>query len=165
MTLNRPWLYRSRWLIVGFVVAFDANMIRTMSSMNVACAYASGLMGIWGILSTLNLLVWTDPQSNYARAVKLVKDSTKMNGASKHHVKETNGSSKEDGLRQRKTGSIPEAKDGEEPSRLEDSGCVWQTFPENGSFGERLNWTFDLATNFRKIGKTSPISDANALIT
>ena len=126
-----------------------------MSSMNVACAYASGLMGIWGILSTLNLLVWTDPQSNYARAVKVAKDSTKMNGASKHHVKEANGSSKEDGLRQRKPESVPAAKNDGEHNSLEDSGCVWQTFPENGSFGERLNWTFDLATNFRKIGKSS----------
>ncbi|EEU48506.1 uncharacterized protein NECHADRAFT_31316 [Fusarium vanettenii 77-13-4] len=149
---NRPWLYRSRWLIVGFVVAFDINIIRTMSSMNVACAYASGLMGIWGILSTLNLLVWTDPQSNYARAVKVTKDSTKMNGTAKNHVRETNGSSKEDGLRQRKLGTVPGAKDDGEHNSLKDSGCVWQTFPENGSFGERLNWTFDLATNFRKIG-------------
>lgn len=125
-----------------------------MSSMNVASAYASGLMGVWGILSTLNLLVWTDPQSNYARAVKVTGDSTKMNGASRHHVEATNGSSKGNGLRQRKPESASQAKDNEEHGSLEDSGCVWQTFPENASFGERLNWSFDLATNFRKIGKS-----------
>jgi len=42
---NRPWLYHARWLVVAFVVAFDAYMIQYMSSYNVAPAYASGLMG------------------------------------------------------------------------------------------------------------------------
>ncbi|KAJ3526127.1 hypothetical protein NM208_g11339 [Fusarium decemcellulare] len=160
---KRPWLYRSRWLIVAFVIVFDLNMIRSMSSMNVACAYASGLMGVWGILSTLNLLVWSHPQLDYARAIKVKTKQQHMNGAPKDHLNDTNGSSRELRLRRRNQGAVAttpsdEAGGPQEHKSLEDSGCVWQTFPEHGSFSERLNWTFDLATNFRKIGWSCSIS-------
>ncbi|SPJ73259.1 uncharacterized protein FTOL_02989 [Fusarium torulosum] len=160
---NRPWLYHARWLVVAYVVVFDLNLVRRMSSYNVAPAYAAGLMGIWGILATLNLLVWTNPQADYARIIRIPRNKqtqTLSNGSSNEN---TNGSTQENALRQRKPHAEAHAPSGDIGTRakhadLEDTVCVWQRYPENGSFVERLNWTFDLATNFREIGWNCSIS-------
>ncbi|KAM0493826.1 hypothetical protein ACHAP8_009048 [Fusarium lateritium] len=162
---NRPWIYHARWLIFAFVAVFDLYLIWHMSSFNVAPAYASGLMGIWGILANLNLLVWTNPQSGYARIIRVSKDkatTTASNGSTRNGVLNTNGN-RENGLRQRKSRADSIAPSGDIGTRakrqdLEDTVCVWQKFPENGSFGERLNWTLDLATNFREVGWNCSIS-------
>jgi hypothetical protein len=159
---NRPWLYHARWLIVAFVAVFDLYLIRYMSSFNVAPAYASGLMGIWGILANLNLLVWTNPQSDYARIIRVPKDkatTASSNGSTRNDLHDTN-SNQENGLRQRKSRADAIAPSGDIGTRtkrqdLKDTICVWQKFPENGSFGERLNWTLDLATNFREVGMSN----------
>ncbi|KAM5356018.1 hypothetical protein ACJ41O_002664 [Fusarium nematophilum] len=154
---RRPWLYRSRWLVVGFVVAFDLNMFFTMSSMNVAPAYGSGLMGSWGILTTLNLLVWTRPQLEYARAIKADKSHKGQKGANGSvktpgdSISGSNGPIRDTKLRKRSPNFGSSESSPEHQSR-EDSGYIWQTFPETGSFAERLHWAFDLATNFRLIG-------------
>lgn len=157
---NRPWLYHARWLIVAFVVVFDLYLVQHMSSFNVAPAYASGLMGIWGILANLNLLVWTNPQSDYARIIRVPKDktaTTSPNGNTRNGTLDTNGF-EENGLRHRKFHAEANAPSGDigapaKRQNLEHTVCVWQKFPENSSFGERLNWTLDLATNFREVGK------------
>ncbi|KAF4335719.1 hypothetical protein FBEOM_10414 [Fusarium beomiforme] len=159
---NRRWLYHARWLVVAFVVAFDTHMIRTMSSHNVAPAYASGLMGGWGILATLNLLVWTNPQANYARVIKVTKDN-KLRTLSRRLSTAADGMNQENGIRQRKSKQEVNALSGDIGGHArygssEDAVYVWQKFPENGSFGERLNWTLDLATNFRQIGWNCSIS-------
>lgn len=156
---NRPWLYHARWLIVAFVIVFDLYIVRHMSSYNVACAYAAGLMGIWGILANLNLLVWTNPQADYARIIRVPKDketTASSNGSVKNDTLGANGIH-ENGLRQRKSYANANAPSGDIGTRakhqdLGDTICVWQRFPENGTFGERLNWTLDLATNFREVG-------------
>ena len=152
---NRPWLYHARWLIVAFVIVFDLYIVRHMSSYNVATGYAAGLMGIWGILANLNLLVWTNPQADYARIIRVPKDK-ETTASSNGNVLDTNGIHK-NGLRQRKSYTNANAPSGDIGTRakhqdLGDTVCVWQRFPENGTFGERLNWTLDLATNFREVG-------------
>ncbi|KAF4996023.1 hypothetical protein FGRMN_4771 [Fusarium graminum] len=158
---NRPWLYRARWLIVAFVVVFDFNLVRRMSSYNVAPAYAAGLMGIWGILATLNLLVWTNPQADYARIIRVSKNKTQTE-PSKSSDNNAIELIQENGLRQRKhvEAHAPSGDIGTRAKHkdLQDTVCVWQRFPENGSFSERLNWTFDLATNFREVGWNCSIS-------
>ncbi|KAK6722361.1 hypothetical protein SNK04_001231 [Fusarium graminearum] len=162
---NRPWLYHARWLIVAFVVVFDLYLVQHMSSFNVAPAYASGLMGIWGILANLNLLVWTNPQSDYARIIRVPKDktaTTSPNGNTRNGTLDTNGF-EENGLRHRKFHAEANAPSGDigapaKRQNLEHTVCVWQKFPENSSFGERLNWTLDLATNFREVGWNCCIS-------
>jgi hypothetical protein len=158
---NRPWLYHARWLVVACVVVFDLNLVRRMSSYNVAPAYAAGLMGIWGILATLNLLVWTNPQADYARIIRIPrnKQTQTLSNGSSNDDSGTNGFDQMKGLRQRKPHAEAQAPSGDIGTRakhanLEDTVCVWQRYPESGSFVERLNWTFDLATNFREIGKS-----------
>jgi hypothetical protein len=159
---DRPWLYHARWLIVAFVIVFDLYLVQHMSSFNVAPAYAAGLMGIWGILANLNLLVWTNPQADYARIIRVPKDKTITTSPSEstgNDALDTNGV-QGNGLRQRKSHAEANAPSGDIGTRakhqdLGDTVCVWQKFPENGSFGERLNWTLDLATNFREVGTSN----------
>jgi hypothetical protein len=159
---NRPWLYHARWLVVAFVVAFDAYMIQYMSSYNVAPAYASGLMGGWGILTTLNLLVWSDPQLDYARVVKIPKGNKSQASSKQLSIDVANGSNQESVIRQRKAYHEAIALSGDAETRAKNGSSkdvvyAWQKFPENGSFSERLNWTLDLATNFREIGRFGTI--------
>ncbi|RGP65642.1 hypothetical protein FLONG3_9145 [Fusarium longipes] len=162
---NRPWLYRSRWLIVAFVIVFDLHLVWHTSSFNVAPAYATGLMGVWGILANLNILVWTNPQADHARIIRIPKDKTitkSSSGITMNDVLDTSHI-QGNGLRQRKSHAEANAPSGDIGIRakdqdLQDTVCVWQKFPENGSFGQRLNWTFDLATNFRQVGWNCSIS-------
>ncbi|KAL7629463.1 hypothetical protein AAE478_000983 [Parahypoxylon ruwenzoriense] len=59
---NRPWLYRARWLVLAFVVVFSFDIIFNVSSHNFGSAYSAGVIGAWGIIWNLTLLVWTKPQ-------------------------------------------------------------------------------------------------------
>ncbi|KAI0383963.1 hypothetical protein F5Y04DRAFT_278582 [Hypomontagnella monticulosa] len=59
---NRPWLYRARWLVLAAVMFFNFNMILNVSSHQFASAYGAGLIGAWGIVWNLTILVWTKPQ-------------------------------------------------------------------------------------------------------
>lgn len=148
---NRPWLYQTRWLVMAFVLWFNVGLIRSTSSGNVACAYGAGLMAMWGIISTMHLLVWSRPQFEAARAIKAVGSTSKkeMNG----QLKIGNGVSKENGLRHRK---------GDQDGALvaditnvseEEPAWVWQPFPADAPLSKRLNWAFDLTTSFRCLGK------------
>ncbi|KAF5026552.1 hypothetical protein F66182_1341 [Fusarium sp. NRRL 66182] len=157
---NRPWLYHARWLVIAFVVTFNLYIILRMSSFNVGPAYGAGLIGSWGVLLNLNLLVWTNPQTDYARIIRVPK---KLNGTAENHAIEPSSKTQENRVRHRKPHASANAPLGDVGSRakrddLEDTVCVWQRFPENGSLGQRLNWTFDLMTNFREIGWNCSIS-------
>ncbi|CAM1506741.1 Fc.00g063820.m01.CDS01 [Cosmosporella sp. VM-42] len=144
---KRPWLYETRWLVVAFVLAFDINIIRSQSSSNVACAYGCGLMALWGIMLTLHLLVWTRPQFEAARAVKVVRGETKKSNGKPNGQ---NGGLRENGLRQRRTEESTAASASKHVN--EEHEWVWQPFPEDAPFSQRLNWAFDLITGFRGIG-------------
>ncbi|KAH7163246.1 hypothetical protein B0J13DRAFT_538171 [Dactylonectria estremocensis] len=176
---KRPWVYRSRWLIVGLVVVLDLDMVFSMSSHNVACAYGAGLMAMWGILTTLDLLVWSRPQFNAARAV-LVPKSVYAGKISNGKPK-TSGEGIDfepvhlDGLRQRRPDCIaasglhvvsnaspsddkpqhdrPQYDNPQQDNpQHEGPDCIWQPFPEDGPFLQRLNWAMDFVTNYRCIG-------------
>lgn len=148
---KRPWLYQTRWLVMAFVLWFNVGLIRSTSSGNVACAYAAGLMAMWGIISTMHLLVWSRPQFEAARAIKAVGGTPKKKANGQ--LKIGNGVSKENGLRYRKgdqDGAL--VADGQNLSE-EEAAWVWQPFPADAPLSKRLNWAFDLTTSFRCLGK------------
>ncbi|KAL6403168.1 hypothetical protein AUP68_12504 [Ilyonectria robusta] len=171
---KRPWLYRTRWLVAGLVVGLNLDLICSVSSYNVACAYGAGLMGSWGILSNLHLLVWSRPQFDAARAVLLPRGGNRDNrdnrenrgdrGDMMRSSSKLNGESpRRNGLRQRTTDPVAISgthihatskisRDDGDNSQHEEPDYVWQTFPDHGSFLQRLNWSMDLVTNFRCIG-------------
>ncbi|KAI3342802.1 hypothetical protein F4824DRAFT_120323 [Ustulina deusta] len=59
---NRPWLYRARWLVLGFVCAFHWYMVRHVKSHNFAASYGVGLLASWAAIWNFYLLAWTRPQ-------------------------------------------------------------------------------------------------------
>lgn len=155
---KRPWVYRTRWLVVGLIVALDVDLIYSVSSYNVACAYGAGLIGCWGILHTLDLLIWTRPQFDAARIIKAAKpDKAFITTAAE--TRTDNGTLREDGVRQRKldkaNGHVCQSSPDHALSNNEQTGYVWQPFPENGSFLQRLNWSTDFVTNYRCIGTSA----------
>lgn len=145
---RNPWMWRARWVVVAYIAWFSAHLIWGTSSLNHACAYAAGLMANWGLISTLNLLVWNTPQLDAARIVKRAKESNgHANGAERDTPKE-NGH----GLRHRNHTSDMRMKyQAHDPENLEHD-YVWEPFPERGTFGQRFNWALDLTTNFRFTG-------------
>lgn len=149
---RRPWLYRTRWLVMAFVVLFNLVVVRHTSSANVAFAYGVGLMASWGLISNANLLVWKRPQFESARAVRVVRKGLAGDGAGYGEAR--NGQALHSAsLRRRHNGETPEEK----RERVADDGhaedeLVWEPFPEHASFWYRLNWALDLQVCFRGSG-------------
>ncbi|KAH7035084.1 uncharacterized protein B0I36DRAFT_317579 [Microdochium trichocladiopsis] len=56
------WIYVARWPLLAGLTWFHVQMILHVSSPNFASAYAAGLLGAWGVIWNLTVLVWTRPQ-------------------------------------------------------------------------------------------------------
>ncbi|GAB0132226.1 hypothetical protein EsDP_00000668 [Epichloe bromicola] len=165
---SRPWLYQTRWAVVGFVILFNVHVLRVCSSTNFAYAYAAGLMATWGIVLPMNLLVWKRPQFEAARVIRVAKaaeakakDDESADGGG-HNVVTTSGraSSVHQGLRHRKLDpSTPPQDSGSSGTTTGDVfEYRWQTFPAEASFPERLGWAMDLMSSFRGAGWSYSIS-------
>lgn len=154
--VHRPWLYRTRWLVMLFVVVFDVRLILRTSSTNMAFSYAAGLMSAWAIVSNANLLLWMRPQFDSARILrrpvpaaqtgKIVSPNGTLKGTTENN---TNGVATEHGLTQRKQIKTEQTSVGEYRQQSE---FVWEPFPAEASFAYRLNWAIDLACSFRGAG-------------
>lgn len=159
-----PWVYSTRWLIALFVIVFNVHVTQRTSSDNIAMAYLTGLLAAWGIIYNLNIIIWTRPQLTAARIIRRkTTDLATENGSIVSKHPDPNMYNKEsivrrrpaNGTRSRESMSPP---DGEAlahiaTKRKDDFEYVWQPFPVDGRFSERLNWVFDLATSFRGCGK------------
>ncbi|KAI1281012.1 hypothetical protein F5Y07DRAFT_315934 [Xylaria sp. FL0933] len=77
---NRPWLYRARWLVLGFNCAFNWYMVRNVQSLNFAVSYGAGLVAAWATIWNFYLLVWTRPQCD-AKRVERRKISRRIDKA------------------------------------------------------------------------------------
>ncbi|UNI21057.1 hypothetical protein JDV02_007081 [Purpureocillium takamizusanense] len=150
---RRPWLYQTRWLVVAFVVVFNWRVARELSSTNMACSYAAGLHAAWGIILTMDLLIWKRPQFVAARAVRVL--SRRANGDAAAAINPD--ASSQDGLRRRKAAESASSQD-KPQAASKNSEFVWQTFPEDGSLWERIGWAWDLASSFRGSGWNHSIS-------
>jgi hypothetical protein len=147
---RKPWLYQTRWLVVGFVILFDLDLIRHTSSLNVAAAFATGLMATWGIFATMNLLVWTRPQWDAARVMRRRKTVvSRLQGTNGKATAHENGL-RENGVRLRGAGKA--VQENETPVDEGEFEYYWQTFPEDAPFLERLGWVLDLTVSFRFSG-------------
>ncbi|KAL2877816.1 hypothetical protein SGCOL_006979 [Colletotrichum sp. CLE4] len=154
---NRPWLYKARWLVLAFIVIFNIDILLGTSSTNMSMSYSSGLSAFWGILSNFIMLVFTAPQFDYERVVRRRKATTtpSRSKSSADRAAPANGF----GLRRRVGSKKRKADRVTAPEvNLEEYEYYWQTFPEKGSFSERLGWVIDLYTNFRGVGWTWAVS-------
>ena len=145
------WMPLARWLVVAFVISFSLDLIWRTSSTNIAWAYGAGLMAFWGIISTLNVLVWTTPQVDAARIVRRTIEADPKISPNGHLQQD--GEVREKGLQRRDqspdSSSQPKRGDNTTETRFE---YIWQPFPGTGPFLERLNWALDMTTNFRFAG-------------
>lgn len=146
------WMGRARWLVVAFTVGFDLDVMWRTSSTNMAAAYGAGLTAGWGMISTLNVLVWTKPQMEAARIVRRVREAPK---AAVNENDQHDGAVRENGLRHRKQDQSLDLSSHPEGGDTADVKYehIWQPFPEDASFLQRLNWASDIMTNFRFTGK------------
>ncbi|KAK4088118.1 hypothetical protein Purlil1_7597 [Purpureocillium lilacinum] len=155
---RRPWLYQTRWLVVAFITVFNWRLAREMSSTNMACSYAAGLHAAWGIILSIDLLIWKRPQFVSARAVRVLSPGKASHSANGNAVATVEAdASGQNGLRRRKVGESASSHDNLQatPSNSE---FVWQTFPEDGPFWERIGWVWDCASSFRGSGWNHSIS-------
>ncbi|PHH69874.1 hypothetical protein CDD80_6395 [Ophiocordyceps camponoti-rufipedis] len=74
--LQRPLLYQTRWLVVAACLAFNAHVTLSSGGDSLAKSYVIGLVAAWGSMSVLHLLVWTRPQFDALRAVKVFERPT-----------------------------------------------------------------------------------------
>lgn len=88
--VGRPWLFRARYLLALFILAFNLHEALTTSSASFAIGYGIGLMQGWGILWSLTLLVFTRPQFEAERVErrrkKALGGAAAVNGSSNGHA-------------------------------------------------------------------------------
>lgn len=148
---RRPWLYETRWIVVIIVLALNCDQVLHASSTNVASSYAAGMTATWGSMLCLNLMVWTRPQENAARAVKVNGSFESISQSDSKAVFSDALQTK--GLRNRgaRRNGHPAKVDGEEQNKSE-FHYVWQRFPAQSPFIDRFGWALDLICSFRGSG-------------
>ncbi|KHN99862.1 uncharacterized protein MAM_01786 [Metarhizium album ARSEF 1941] len=127
---SRPWLYQTRWLVMAFVTCFNVHVTRTASSTNFACAR---------------------PQFEAARVIKVEAGAKKAGKSENGDWKTVTEIVHEDVLRQRKHNMDAVLHDKRDEANNENE-YMWQTFPEKGTFLDRLGWALDLSLSFRGAG-------------
>ncbi|PKS10561.1 hypothetical protein jhhlp_002315 [Lomentospora prolificans] len=154
---DRPWLYRARFAVAALIVSFNIQLIIRTSGSNPAIAYGSGLYAYWGIMNCLAMLVWTRPQFDAARIVKVKAGSMPMKESEKPNQDQEPGP-------QKKGHTKPQSnRAGQEISQkpLPNASVVqaekgytyyWEPFPKHATFRHRFNWATDLMTTFRGEG-------------
>lgn len=172
--VRRPWLYQTRWLVVALVLAINFDQMWYASSSNIATSYLVGMASTFGSMLCLNLLVWTRPQFEAARVVRVnrkigtqqprdkSKSSTNdslatvapLSTGSNSHVRrrrDTRASPAQDEPEMVRSSSSKITRDELEIAAFEE--YAWQKYPEDAPFLERLGWCADLILSFRGAGK------------
>lgn len=170
---ERPWLYKARYLLWLFILAFNLHQTATSSSSNFAIGYAVGLMQAWGIIWTATLLIFMSPQFDAERVEKRKRTTTTANGVLVNGFSKDGSTKEQDGevfrLRANghpeqaptekhrgaaETAKPPDDAPDEDIARSISQGYeyYWQPYPADAPFLTRLDWSFDLVTSFRGIG-------------
>lgn len=174
---QRPWVYRTRWLVMAFILASNFDQLLHVSSTNMFWSHVAGLMATWGTMLSMNLLIWKRPQFEAARCVKVAKiqrtkvETDSVLGEDVSHIKQEeteNRTAVGNGLRQRTTAATAvataaEGNDVVSAGKHQDDSefdYTWQTFPETASYWERLGWAFDLYISFRGAGMFKQLGPA-----
>lgn len=163
---SRPWLYHSRWLIAALVVALNYEQVTRASSANPAWAVASGLMATHGSMLCLQHLIFTNPQRDAARAIRVSaphaagRDTTPLRDTPEaSSCKETAPALVS---RHITTNTASTASTISQPADAHNHGdriyYIWQRFPTHASFAQRFAWAADLVLSFRGAGWSSSIS-------
>lgn len=179
---DRPWLFRARYLLMLYILAFNLRETFTTSSPNFAVGYAVGLMQAWGLIWNMTLLVLMRPQFDAERVERRLAQATtdpqvETNGSTNGHARlrdakedvrpAQNGNAhavapmhgsprapvQDTKLREAVGGRVVDAPD-EDIARSIAEGYeyYWQGYPAEAPFSTRFGWSFDLCTSFRGTG-------------
>lgn len=160
---RRPWLYQTRWLVVAVALGLNAEQVLRASSTNIAGSYSAGLVAAYGSMLCMHLLVWTRPQFDAARVIKVCRRGASESskdlastdvGAGAGAGADVPADQGELRRRNRPAGKSNGGRDigvGNDTSVYE---YRWQRFPHNGTFLQRLGWAVDLILCFRGAGWT-----------
>jgi hypothetical protein len=144
---GRPWLYKSRFLVLALMIGLNLNIMLKAASTNMAVAYGTGLAATWGIIWGLTVLVWTRPQFEAARVKRRRTKFRRENGS-------VNGEIVHEG-RKRSNRDLIEEKAPDETvaaALLDGYEYYWQAYPADEGFRTRLDWAYDYVTSFRGSG-------------
>lgn len=147
---QRPWLYKMRFAVMALSIYTSFAMMHSASSANVAVAYGVGLMGSWGTIWGMKLLIWTRPQFDAARVQTRRR---KPRGI----VPNGNGTLSERRAKCEKVQEKTTAPDETVCEALDEYEYYWQPYPADGPFLTRLGWVVDLVSAFRGAGMRAPL--------
>ena len=134
---HRPWLRRLRGPVVLAVALLNLDVIANgTSSANIAVSYAAGLAAGWGTIWTATLVLFMRVQTDVKRVAWRPKKPKRK------------GDVIDDDVSAAVDESVARVAD--------DWEQYWQAFPEDGGFGERLEWVWDLYLSFRGAGMFLP---------
>ncbi|KAF3762317.1 hypothetical protein M406DRAFT_263598 [Cryphonectria parasitica EP155] len=149
--VNRPWLFRARWLVMLFIVAFNLSETAGRSSANFAVGYLVGLLQAWGILWSATLLIWMRPQFEAERVEKRRRKRRRgEEGVEELVVRQESAMTKKSNKENRQAMDAPDEDIAR--SLAEGYEYYWQAYPADGSFLTRFEWSWDLVTSFRGTG-------------
>jgi hypothetical protein len=134
-----------RYAVVATIIYLNYNMMLETSSTNSAAAYAVGLLGSWGIMWGLTILIWMNPQFDAAR-VERRRRVIVANGRQNGHA--AAGSTEDKPVQNQST-----APDESVAAVIDEYEYYWQPYPDDAPFLTRLEWAVDLVTAFRGIGR------------
>ncbi|KAK3337027.1 membrane bound O-acyl transferase family-domain-containing protein [Cercophora scortea] len=150
---KRPWLYRARLVVAAAMLALNAWTAATTSSANMAVAYAVGLMAVFGSFWGLAVVVFMRVQFESARVEMRLRKENVVEVEEPAEVGSGGGGG----------GYVYAVIDGQPvpdesvAATIGEHEYYWQTYPETGSFMQRLGWVWDLYTSFRGTGWTHAI--------
>lgn len=176
---KRPYLYASRWLVLGVITAFQWKTLWEASSQSMAVAYATGLISTWGVVESVTWLVLYRPQFDSKRVERRVlrgadsrdtvehskttiKDRS-ISGADETHQNGFTGGSEDESLvfrrrpqanvygnRETADCSSTQKENSTADQDSEDVEYYWQSYPDDLS--QRIPWLLDHLVNFRGPG-------------
>ncbi|PQE20039.1 membrane bound o-acyl transferase family domain-containing protein [Rutstroemia sp. NJR-2017a BVV2] len=156
--INRPLLYKARWIVLAGIIWFELKTLFNTSSENMAVGFAAGLFCTFSIVTSLNWLVFMKPQFEAKRVERRKGWKGSKDTEEEAHQSENYRVDGEDSeLRQRGqtngNASRSASKDDKEGGQVAQKGSseeteyYWQSYPDN--IWERIDWVVDLVTNFR----------------
>ncbi|CAI4216741.1 unnamed protein product [Parascedosporium putredinis] len=122
-------------------VSFNLQLIIRTSGSNPAIAYGSGLYGYWGIMNSLTMLVWTRPQFDAARIVKVESEAMKKKGEKDGgaHVSGVNGAHCKPLAERGENGSAYSSRPNVSVVQAEKGYTYyWEPYPINAPFRRRM---------------------------
>ncbi|OAA73492.1 hypothetical protein ISF_00393 [Cordyceps fumosorosea ARSEF 2679] len=159
---GRSWRHRSRWLLFAVALFANCEQAARASSNNVAWAVISGLVSAYGTMLCLQHMILTNPQRDAARIIKVPRRKAQEVASTGlgEPPQPAAAAATSSGLQLPR--EAPRSRTTQRfvgSSEIGGDFCyVWQRFPSEAPFLDRLGWAADLVLSFRGAGWSSSIS-------